>query len=126
MIPRWLEIVVFALSVVMFVGSLALVPIALVRLPPDHFARPHAKHALVTRIVRNVLGAALIFLGAAMLVMPGQGVLTILVGIGVLDLPFKQRIARRILCNDRVRRAVDDLRVRAGRPPLVVPSPGKC
>ena len=45
-----------------------------------------------------------------MLVLPGQGVLTILVGLGVLDLPFKHRLLARILAKPKVHGAIDKLR----------------
>jgi Putative transmembrane protein (PGPGW) len=120
-IPAWLQLGAAAVSLVMFVGSLIAVPIVLVRLPPDYFARAHAPRALPVRILRNVLGAVLILLGVAMLVLPGQGMLTILVGVAVLELPFKRRLVRRILRNATVKLAVDRLRERSGRPPLTIP-----
>jgi hypothetical protein len=121
LLPRWLEIVLLVLSVVMFAGSLLAIPVALVRIPADFFVRPRARHALGVRVLRNVLGAVLVLLGVAMLVLPGQGMLTILVGIGVLDMPWKRRVVRRILCNARVKHAVDDLREKAGKPSLEIP-----
>jgi hypothetical protein len=120
-VPRWLEVVMLLVSLAMFVGSLVAVPIALVRLPPDYFARPHARHALGVRIMRDIVGAVVLALGIIMLVLPGQGMLTILVGVGILDLPWKQRLARRIMRNDKLRHAVDRLRERGGKPPLEVP-----
>lgn len=120
-LPAWLEIAVLVASLAMFVGSLVAVPIALVRAPPDYFTRPHAPRALGVRILRAVLGSALVLLGIAMLVLPGQGTLTILIGIGILDLPWKQRLVRRILRSASVRRAVDRLREKAGKAPLEVP-----
>jgi hypothetical protein len=120
-VPRWLEVAMLLISLAMFVGSLVAVPIALVRLPPDYFARPHARHALGVRIVRDVVGAVVIALGIIMLVLPGQGMLTILLGVGIVDLPWKQRLARRIMRSGKLRRAVNRLRERGGKPPLVVP-----
>jgi Putative transmembrane protein (PGPGW) len=121
-IPPWLQIGAVALSLIMFVGSLIAVPIVLVRLPPDYFARTHAPRALAVRILRNALGVVLVLVGLAMLVLPGQGMLTILVGVAVLDLPFKRRLVRRILENPTVKLAVDRLRQRSGRPPLEIPA----
>lgn len=120
-IPRWLEITVLVVSAVMFVGSLVAIPVALVRIPHDFFVRPHARHALWVRILRNLLGILLILVGLAMLVLPGQGMLTILIGVGALDMPWKRRLVRRILCNRKVKHAVDHLREKAGKPTLLIP-----
>lgn len=123
-LPRWLQLALLVASVAMFAGSIAAIPVLLIRIPPDFFARPRARHALAVRILRDVAGVVLILLGAAMLVLPGQGMLTILVGVGLLDLPWKRHLVRRILRNPNVKHAVDRLRERAGRPPLDVPAPG--
>jgi putative transmembrane protein PGPGW len=118
------EVALGVASVVMFVGTIVAVPIFLVRIPEDYFARPRAPSALPIRVLRTVVGVALIVLGLAMLVLPGQGILTILVGLGVLDLPIKERIMNRLLCHPKVRHAVDAIRHKAGKPSLRVP--GAC
>lgn len=119
--PRGLEIAIVIVSVAMFVGTIALIPWLVRRMPEDYFVRAPPKHSLAVKVGRNVLGLLLIAAGAAMLVLPGQGVLTILIGLSILDLPVKHRIMRRILLRPGVRRAVEALRSRAGKPPLVLP-----
>jgi hypothetical protein len=108
-------------SVVMFVGTLVAIPVILVRIPDDWFVRPPSARSLPLKVACTLIGAALIALGIAMLVLPGQGVLTILVGLGVLDLPFKHRLLARILAKPKVHRAIDKLRRRAGRGSLELP-----
>ena len=120
---RALEVGLGVGSVVVFVASLIAIPVVLVRLPDDWFVRPHKTHSLPVKVVRTVIGAALIALGIAMLVLPGQGVLTILVGVGVLDLPFKHRLIAKLLSNPKVHGAIDKIRRKAGRGSLEVPSP---
>jgi hypothetical protein len=110
-------------SVAMFVGMLLAVPWIVSRLPADHFVRERAKDALPRRIARNVLGAVLVLAGVAMLVLPGQGVLTILVGLSLVDFPLKRRLLCRLLRTGAIARGVQRLRSRAGRPPLLLPSP---
>jgi hypothetical protein len=58
-----------------------------------------------------------------MLVLPGQGILTILVGLGILELPFKDRVIARLLSNAKVSAAIDKLRHKAGKGSLHVPGP---
>jgi UPF0716 family protein affecting phage T7 exclusion len=74
------------------------------------------------KIARNVLGALLIIAGIAMLVLPGQGILTILVGLSIVDLPIKHRIMRWLLQQPKVRDGIQHLRESGGKPPLVIPA----
>jgi hypothetical protein len=120
------EVALGVASVVMFVGTMVAVPIFFVKVPSDYFARPRSAHSLPIRIMRTVIGVALIAFGIAMLVLPGQGVLTILVGLSILDVPLKDRMILKILRNPKVHRAIDDLRRKRGKEPLMVPdSPGQ-
>lgn len=105
----------------MFVGTMIAIPVVLMRVPDDYFARSPRQRSLPVRVLRIVIGVALVALGLLMIVLPGQGVLTILVGLSVLDLPIKDRLIKKILCNTKVRSAVDKLRHRAGKGSLLVP-----
>lgn len=105
-------------------------PWLLGRLPEDYFLRTrrerlagsYGKTALW--LARNALGALLILVGVAMLVLPGQGLVTILAGIVVADVPGKRRLALWVLRRRGVSTAVDWLRARNGKPPLLLPAPG--
>ena len=84
-------------SVVTFVGTLIVVPLVVIRIPPDYFAhrkrhrtRWASRHPVVRvilRVSKNTLGGVFIVVGIAMLVLPGQGLLTVLIGIMVTDFP---------------------------------------
>lgn len=111
-------------SVVMFVGTMVAVPVFLVEIRDDYFVRERKKHPLALKVLRTAVGLALVALGIAMIVLPGQGLLTILVGLSILDLPIKDRVITRILCNPKVHGAIDRLRRKAGKASLQVP--GAC
>jgi hypothetical protein len=108
----------------MFVLSIALVPLVLTRLPADYFseerrerfARDARHHPLRWPLViaKNALGAVLL---------PGQGLLTLLVGLLFIDFPGKYRLERRLIGGPRVLRAINALRKRWNKPPLDVPPP---
>ncbi len=117
-------------SVVSFVATLALVPVLVVRIPADYFAEkkrhrwePWAhEHPLIRwslLIAKNLLGYVFIILGIAMLVLPGQGVLTILIGIMFINFPGKYRLERWVVMRDPVLKTINRLRQRAGHPPLI-------
>src|SRR5690606_5211356 len=70
---------------------------------------------------KNLAGAAIVVTGFLMLVLPGQGILTMLLGLTLLDLPGKRRLEIALLKRPGVSRAVNWLRGRYGRPPLKLP-----
>ena len=69
---------------------------------------------------KNLLGYLLIVAGIAMLLLPGQGVLTMLLGFIMVDLPGKYRFERWLVARPLVLRSINMLRRRAGREPLIL------
>lgn len=115
-------------SIAMFVGTLVAVPIVICRLPRDVYVRRRAPRAwppglgAVFALARNALGLAIIAAGILMLVLPGQGLLTIVIGIALVDFPGKHILERRLIGHPRVIDAMNALRERFGRPPLEIPA----
>jgi hypothetical protein len=119
------------LSAMMFLGGLILMPILIARMRPDHFVHPdppaeswRGRHRIVRLIVlgiKNVLGVVLLLAGLAMLLGPGQGIITILVGISLLSFPGKRRLELFIIRQGFVLQAVNWIRAKAKRPPLILP-----
>ncbi len=121
-----------AASLVMFVGSLVVVPIFLAKVPPTFFTQRyertvgrrmravHPGRRVLGLVLRNVGGVVLILAGLPMLIGPGQGIIAIVLGLMLLSIPGKRRAARWLLRLPGVRHAVAAIRRRAGRPPLVL------
>ncbi len=117
-----------ALSVAMFTGSLLFVPWAVVQIPADYFksttTRPplwgnHPPLLRMTMIVmKNLLGLLLLLTGVAMLFLPGQGVLTMVIGLLLLDVPGKFRFERWLLSHKLVLQPVNWLRIKRNHPAL--------
>lgn len=117
-----------AASVVTFLGSLIVAPMLVARIPADYFAHPRRPRAgldgrppavrVAMRVGKNVLGVLLMLGGVAMLVLPGQGLLTLLVGFMLVDLPGKYRLEKWLVSRPRVASGINWLRRRAGREPL--------
>lgn len=116
------------ISAVSFVATLIAVPLMVVRLPADYFSgsrhgkryHPHPAVHLLILLARNIVGYVFIAIGIAMLVLPGQGVLTILAGLVLVDFPGKHDLIQRNVGRRPVRKSLDWIRERAGRPPLVL------
>ncbi len=124
----------FGLSLALFVGSLVAMPMLLARLRADYFTRAdateggwlhrHAVARIVLLAVKNLLGLVLLAAGLAMMVLPGQGIITILIALTLLNFPGRRRLELRLIRQRHVRSAVDWIRRRAGSPPLIIPGPG--
>jgi hypothetical protein len=118
-LPGWRITSLGLFSLTLFVGCLLAVPWLLKRLPADFFIK--ARPASRWRLPRNILGALLVVAGAAMLVLPGQGVLTIVVGLSLIDHPRKGAAMRRLLQWGPARNALQAGRRAVKAPPLVLP-----
>lgn len=118
-----------AFSLLMIVGSIVVVPWLVIRMPRDFLVRDpplstewghhHPVVRLLLKVVKNVLAYCVIAAGVAMLVLPGQGVLTIVGGILLADFPGKHRLLRWIITRPQVLRGINWLRERARREPLL-------
>lgn len=116
-------------SAVAFIGSLIAIPLILVRLPPHYFDERHPRKwmenhhpvlRLVGHILKNAVGFVLLAAGIAMLVLPGQGILTMLIGISLVDFPGKRQLERKLIGQPAVLNAINKIREKFGRPPLTV------
>ena len=121
-------------SVVFFVLTPLLAPAMIVMMPSDILIKPRRRFAETPRtrlipyilwhLVKNLLGFSLLVIGFLLLFMPGQGLLTLFAGTLLADLPFKRRLLSRLLGAGGVRSAVEKIRRRFGRTPLIFPENG--
>ncbi|MDQ3803954.1 MAG: hypothetical protein M3416_09020 [Acidobacteriota bacterium] len=128
----WGQVLVGALiSVVTFVVSILVVTFVLVRLPANYFHSSHDREFLTDRhpvlrlvgmFLKNLLGLVLVGFGIVMSLpgVPGQGVLTILLGIMLLDFPGKRALEIKLVSRPTVFHAINHLRARFSRPPLLL------
>jgi hypothetical protein len=107
-------------SVVAVVASVLLVPRYLASLPQDFLVSDGHQEggSMAWRVARNVLGVLLVVLGVLMLILPGQGLLTLLVGVMLVDFPGKLKLVQRLLARPKVLSVVNKLRGKHGKPPL--------
>jgi UPF0716 family protein affecting phage T7 exclusion len=71
-------------------------------------------------IGKNLLGGLLMIAGLAMLVLPGQGLLTLFVGFLLIDFPGKYRLEKWLIRRRYILRPINWLRARRHRAPLQV------
>ena len=69
--------------------------------------------------VKIVLGMMLLLAGIAMLVLPGQGIITILVGLSLIPFPGKRRLELFLLSRKTVRSSLNWIRIKANKDPFI-------
>jgi Putative transmembrane protein (PGPGW) len=124
-----LTTVMLAVSIVVLVGSLWFCHYVLTTIPPDYFIREHKPLAAWRKsrpvlwwtimLGKNLVGLLLVAAGVIMIFTPGQGILTLLLGISLLDIPGKRSLERKIIQRPTVLKLINRLRARADQPPLV-------
>lgn len=124
-------------AIVLYVGSflisLAVVTVILVKLPQKYFLQdsdrglwidhhPVVRYTLIA--LKNLLGLLLIGVGIMLSVpgIPGQGILTMIIGILLLDFPGKRRWERKLVGYPRILQAINRIRSRFGKGPLIIVS----
>ena len=118
-----------AIFLVSFFANLGIVTWILVKLPADHFSksrktkfwagpRPWIHAAKV--IGKNIGGLLLVALGIVLSLpgVPGQGLLTVLLGIMLLDCPGRHRLEQKLLSKPSIVNSINKLRGRFGKKAL--------
>ncbi len=116
-------------SLAMLVTTLIAFPFVIARLPARYFAEPsrpapRPRYMLVHWmyiVLKNLLGLALAIAGVILLFLPGQGLLTLIVGLAIMNYPGKFEIERWLVRRPRVMVALNWLRLRFGAPPFEDP-----
>jgi hypothetical protein len=117
-----------AVGVASAIVSFFAIGAVLARIPADYFVNPAARPPIdrhpVLKVLyvlgRNLLGYVLIVLGVVLSLpgVPGQGLLTVLMGVMLIDFPGKHRAERWLVTRRPVLAAVNRMRARIGREPL--------
>lgn len=118
----------FLLSLALSFGAIAIV---MVKIPDNYFSSHYVQDFMpgspwIVRwgavVAKNVLGIFLVGLGIILSLpgVPGQGILTILLGLIMLDIPGKRPLEAWIIKRPAVLSAVNNFRARYNKPPLVM------
>jgi hypothetical protein len=115
-------VVALVITVVILAAMLATLPANYFR--NDFNVRPlrdAGALSVVKRLVKNVIGLVLIVLGALLSLpgIPGQGVLTMLIGLMLVDFPGKRALEQKLVARRGVLETMNRVRAWLGRPPLV-------
>jgi len=117
------------LFVVTFSISLAIVSVIMVKIPADYFKEDQPRELFADKpaavrylliIGKNLLGVVLVVLGILLSLpgVPGQGILTILLGVMLLDFPGRRRLERKLVSRPQVLNTINKLRHKFDKPEL--------
>ena len=116
------------LSFIIFIFSLLTIKWLVALIPSDYFIKKNNSEFrsnypifwLVSIIIKNLVGYILIFGGILMLVLPGQGLFTIFVGLMLSNYPGKFYIERKFIAIPSVLRAINWLRKKSNTPSIKI------
>ena len=117
-----------ASSIIIFITSILGISWFVAQIPEDYFLSSKRKPSkwkeqkpilrLAVLFGKNIIGLSLIIGGLLMLVLPGQGLLTIVTGLLLINYPGKYKLEQKLVAIPSVFRALNWIRVKANKPPL--------
>ena len=132
-VQQWIPVEVLlglaVAGVICFIGSLIAIPLILVRLPADYFDTRTPRHwmkdhhpvlRLLGVVVKNVVGVVFVLAGFAMLFLPGQGLLTMLIGVSLVDFPKKRVLEAKMVGQPTLLGVINAMRHKFDKPPLTM------
>ena len=69
-------------------------------------------------ILKNLVGYSLILGGIVMLVLPGQGLFTIIIGLMLSNYPGKYSVEKKFIAIPTILKSINWLRKKSNKPPL--------
>ncbi len=115
-------------SAFFFILSLLSMPWIVSQIPQDYFLsesrhRIKYNHWLIyigILIAKNSFGFILLLMGILMLFLPGQGILTIIIGIVLMDFPGKFKLEQWLISRPGVLKSINWLRNKRDKEPLLI------
>ncbi len=115
-------------SIFIFLISILGISWFVAQIPEDYFLRSKRQPSkwkeqkpilrFVVMFGKNLIGLSLIIGGLLMLVLPGQGLLTIVTGLLLVNYPGKYKLEQKLSSMPSIFRALNWIRVKAKKPPL--------
>ncbi len=120
-----LLITVGVISAIVFVVSLLAMPFLLSKIPVDYFVQ-NKQHkveikgvsGLLIVAIKTIVGLVLLLAGIIMLVTPGQGIISILLGLFLLEFPGKRKLELKFINHEPTFKTLNWLRSKVNHPPF--------
>jgi hypothetical protein len=115
-----------SISLFIFLFSLLTIKWLVALIPEDYFINKRVSKIrsinpllwYVVLIIKNIIGYSLILGGVMMLVLPGQGIFTIIIGLMLSNYPGKYSIERRFIAIPSILKSINWLRRKSNKPPI--------
>lgn len=115
-----------SISLFIFLFSLLTIKWLVALIPEDYFINRKISKVrsnnpalwYIVLIVKNMIGYSLVLGGIMMLVLPGQGVFTIIIGLMLSNYPGKYSIERKFIAIPSILKSINWLRQKSNKPPL--------
>tara|TARA_B100000927_G_C16451874_1_gene464186 strand:+ start:1332 stop:1757 length:426 start_codon:yes stop_codon:yes gene_type:complete len=115
-----------SISAVIFVFSLLSIKWLVALIPSDYFIKKEDSKFkkkypflwFLSLIIKNIFGYSLIIGGIFMLILPGQGVFTIMIGLMLSNYPGKYAIEKKFIAIPSVLKGINWLRKKSNEPPI--------
>ena len=112
-------------SSILFIVGIITTPFLIGMIPEDYFAdrekyklKIQGPMHLIWVVIRSIFGFILLLAGVIMLFTPGQGILSIVLGIFLMEFPGKQKLEYKMIQHDPTFNAINWLRSKAGKDAL--------
>lgn len=120
---RDLIIVLTIVTAITLVTSIVIIPYIILNLTPDYFLYKRQpmlkyKHRVIryfVLIIKNLFGYILFILGVIMLFIPGQGLLSIALGMLLINFPGKKKVEKKMFSNKKVNKIINIIRKKFGK-----------
>ena len=117
-----------SISAIIFLFSLLSIKWLVGLIPSNYFIKKKSSKFknnypliwIFSLIVKNILGYSLILGGIFMLVLPGQGIFTVMIGLMLSNYPGKYAIEKKFIGIPRVLKSINWLRKKSDKPPLEI------
>lgn len=117
-----------SISLFVFLFSLLSIKWLVALIPEDYFvtkrvSKIKSQNPLIwylILILKNIVGYSLILGGVIMLVLPGQGLFTIIIGLMLSNYPGKYKIEKKFIAIPTILKSINWLRRKSNKPPLKV------
>jgi len=123
--PTQIVFLAITVSIVYFMIMIG----SIIYMRPDYFIKKSTErkglkqHNLtwyIGKIIKNLIGVILMIVGVLMLFLPGQGLLTILLGLFFVDFPGKRKLELRLIRKPAIYKTINNVRAIAKQPPIIL------
>jgi ABC-type transport system involved in multi-copper enzyme maturation permease subunit len=118
----WLGII----SLITFIASIVLIPLVIKRMPVDYFTNVayhtidvSSVYKLTMFLIKNMIGLVLIIAGIIMLITPGQGIISIIIGLFLMQFKYKYKLEQKLIANDMTFKGLNWIRKKSNQKPFL-------